>query len=161
MTRIFQIGLLTEAFLNISGSLVFLRYPLWCLSYMLPQSTTGKTTTVPASAAVLWQIYAGLVLALTVPILMVVPESRAVYEKRDLVFKTLTAGEVALVGILGWHGLGFSEEQEGGFSRAGLLTTASLLLPALTWHSFAVWLRPDLMRPESSTKSVLDQKKGL
>lgn len=154
MTRTLQIALLTESFLNISGSILFILKPTWCLSFVM----TSKEQTVPASAAVLWQVYGGLVLALTVPLLLAVPggstksEKATVFEKRDIVFKTLAAGEVILIAILAWNA---SKPQEGsGFTRFGLLTTLFFLLPALTWHSFAVWVTPSLLRSEIRTRPV-------
>lgn len=149
MTRIFQIGLLTEAFLNISGALLFILRPSWCLSFAL-----SSDNTVPESAAVLWQVYGGLVMALTLPILLVVPESpeqsRFVFGKRDIVFKTLAAGEVALLAILLWNAM--KPEQKSGFSHAALLTSSVFLLPALAWHSFAIWVRPGLMYVGNESK---------
>lgn len=162
MTRIFQAGLVIEAFLNLVGCAAFMLSPSWCLSFVITSAAPNKPNTVPASTAVLWQVYGGLVLALTVPILLVIPESHAVFEKRELIFKTLVAGEIILIGVLGWHGLGLSgHDEEGGFSRVGLLISAAFLLPALTWHSFTVWVRPDLMRSERDERRVkIDRKRS-
>jgi hypothetical protein len=152
MTRIFQIGLLTEAFLNIAGALLFVLRPSWCLSFAL----ASPNEPVPTSASVLWQVYGGLVLALTLPILLVVHESpgqsRAVFERRDIVFKTLATGEVALIAIL--LASTMKPEDRTGFSHAALFTSSVFLLPALAWHSFAIWVRPDLMRVHNEGKNV-------
>ncbi|ETS75809.1 hypothetical protein PFICI_12753 [Pestalotiopsis fici W106-1] len=152
MTRVFQIGLLTEAFFNISGALLFVLRPAWCLSFALALPDEP----VPSSAAVLFQVYGGLVLALTLPILLVVRESpgqsRAVFERRDIVFKTLAAGEVALIAILLWNTM--KPAAKSGFSHSGLFISSVFLLPALTWHSFAVWGRPDLMRVDNEGKNI-------
>ncbi|KAK9423832.1 hypothetical protein SUNI508_03848 [Seiridium unicorne] len=157
MARTFQIGLLIEALLNISGSILFILCPYWCLSFAIDTNDYP----VPASAAVLWQIYGGLVLALTVPILTVIPESsRAVFEQRDIIFKTLIAGELALIGVLAWNA--GKMEERSGFTPTSLLTSAVFLLPALAWHSYAVWIRPDLMRSEDDHgKTALQRKKRL
>ncbi|ORY63274.1 uncharacterized protein BCR38DRAFT_486023 [Pseudomassariella vexata] len=137
MTWVFQLGLTIESVLNILGAGTFLLYPEWCLSY------TVSTPKVPASAATLWQTYAVLVLALTFPILLCIPNSKGVFEKRKIIFETLVAGEVALVGLLLWHAV--KPAEESGFMRSGLILATLNLLPALTWHSFCIWGVPGLM----------------
>ncbi|OTA95656.1 hypothetical protein M434DRAFT_184540 [Hypoxylon sp. CO27-5] len=149
MTRIFQIGLAIEAFLNITGALTFVLYPEWCLSFAVADSTTG----VPPSSAVLWQIYGVLVLALTVPIILCIPNSEAIAEKRRVVFQTLIAGEVFIEAVLLWH---ITQPEKSGFTLNALVLSAVNLLPALSWHTFAVYIKPDLIRSEDglSTKST-------
>ncbi|KAF3005281.1 hypothetical protein E8E14_007792 [Neopestalotiopsis sp. 37M] len=127
MTRIFQISLLTEAFLNIAGALLFVLRPSWCLSFAL----ASPNEPVPTSASVL---------------------CRAVFERRDIVFKTLATGEVALIAIL--LASTMKPEDRTGFSHAALFTSSVFLLPALAWHSFAIWVRPDLMRVHNEGKNV-------
>ncbi|KAI1840899.1 hypothetical protein JX265_013395 [Neoarthrinium moseri] len=152
MTQVIQLGLLVEAVLNVIGAAVFIRYPAWCLSYVV------SSDTVPPSAAVLWQIYGGLVLALTIPILLVIPNSPTVFEQRSLIFKTLTAGELVLIGVLSWHA---SKPIESGFTWSGLALSAMFLLPALTWHSCAAFVLPDLMRPSTRIRDNGEARKGL
>lgn len=150
MTRVFQIGLAIEAFLNIAGALTFVLYPEWCLSFAVADdSTTG----VPPSSAVLWQIYGVLVLALTVPIVLCIPNSEAVAEKRRVIFQTLIAGEVFIEAVLLWH---ITRPEKSGFTLNALVLSAVNLLPALSWHTFAIYIKPDLIQSEDglSTKSA-------
>lgn len=145
MTWIFQVGLAIESGLNILGAGSFILYPEWCLSFVV------STKSVPLSAAILWQIYGILVLALTVPLLLCIPDSSSVFEKRRIVFQTLVAGEVGLLTLLLWHA---RNPQNSGITWAGLVISAGFLLPALIWHSFATWVNPALMR-----RAVPDAKK--
>lgn len=104
-------------------------------------------------------------LALTVPILLAVPggntqtEKVAVFEKRAITFKTLVAGELILIALLAWNA---SKAQEAsGFSRFGLLAASVFLLPALAWHSLAVWGKPELMLSEDKATSGGQARKDL
>ncbi|KAI1378474.1 hypothetical protein F4677DRAFT_396643 [Hypoxylon crocopeplum] len=143
MTRVFQFGLAIEAFLNIIGAVPFVLYPEWCLSFAVAADSKSGVTSVPPSSALLWQVYGALVLALTIPIIQCVPNSEAVAEKRQVTFKTLIAGEVFLEAILLWH---ISRPDGSGFTLTSLILSAIFLLPALSWHTFAVYIKPDLMQ---------------
>ncbi|KAI1402873.1 hypothetical protein F4819DRAFT_260616 [Hypoxylon fuscum] len=154
MTWVFQIGLAIEAMLNIVGAVPFILWPEWCLSFAVTNTSNTGTPSVPPSSAVLWQVYGALVLALTVPLIQCIPDSQAVTEKRRIVFQTLIAGEVFLEALLLWHSI---RPAESGFSLTALLLTAVNLLPALSWHSFVVYVKPDLMltSTEASIKKNL------
>ncbi|KAI0840364.1 hypothetical protein F5Y06DRAFT_238353 [Hypoxylon sp. FL0890] len=156
MTRVFQIGLAIEAFLNIVGALTFVLYPEWCLSFAVADDSTTGTVDVPPSSAVLWQIYGVLVLALTVPIIQCIPNSETVAEKRRIVFQTLIAGEVFIEAILLWH---ITQPKKSGFTLTALVLSAVNLLPALSWHTFAIYVKPDLI--QSNDKPTKSAKKTL
>ncbi|KAI8961064.1 hypothetical protein F5Y11DRAFT_245092 [Daldinia sp. FL1419] len=152
MVRIIQYGLAIEAILNIVGAVPFILSPEWCLSFAVTSSSD-----VPPSSALLWQVYGALVLALTIPLLLCISDSGAAKEKRQIVFTTLLAGEVFLEAILLWHA---SRRDESGFTLTSLVLSAVFLLPALSWHTFAAYIRPDLMQSSdefliSTTKKTL------
>ncbi|KAI0887654.1 uncharacterized protein GGS22DRAFT_112534 [Annulohypoxylon maeteangense] len=142
MTRAFQFGLAVEAFLNIVGAVPFVLYPEWCLSFAVANRSATGAPDVPPSSAVLWQIYGVLVLSLTVPLVLCIPDSNAVADKRRIVFQTLIAGEVLIEAILLRH---ISQPEKSGFTLTSLLLSAFFLLPALFWHTFATYVKPDLM----------------
>ncbi|KAI2612026.1 uncharacterized protein GGS25DRAFT_102283 [Hypoxylon fragiforme] len=143
MTRVFQLGLIIEAVLNIVGALPFVLYPEWCLSFAIAVDPESGIVNVPPSSALLWQVYGVLVLALTVPTIQCIPNSEAVAEKRRLTFNTLIAGEVFLEALLLWH---ISQPDRSGFTSTSLILSAVFLLPALSWHTFAVYIMPSLLQ---------------
>ncbi|KAI0180635.1 hypothetical protein GGR52DRAFT_253648 [Hypoxylon sp. FL1284] len=151
MTRTFQIGLAIESFLNIIGAAQFVLYPDWCLSFAVARGPKLGTAIVPPSAAVLWQVYGAMVLALTVPLIQCIPNSKAVAEKRRITFQTLIAGEIALESLLVWHA---TRPDQSGFTSTALWLSAVNLVPALTWHSFVVYVKPGMMQStdEAPTK---------
>ncbi|KAI0114726.1 hypothetical protein F4814DRAFT_291170 [Daldinia grandis] len=149
MTRLFQFGLAIEAVLNIAGAVPFILYPEWCLSFAVVDSN------VPPSSSLLWQVYGALVLALTIPLILCIPDSEAVREKRQIVFTTLLAGEVFLEAILFWH---VSRIDNSGFTLTSLVLSAVSLLPALSWHTFAAYIRPDLMESDSELSTGTTKK---
>ncbi|OTB07922.1 hypothetical protein M426DRAFT_8137 [Hypoxylon sp. CI-4A] len=152
MTRIFQIGLGVEAFLNVAGAIPFVLYPEWCLSFAVAADPKTGVSSVPPSAALLWQIYGALVLALSVPLIQCIPTSTAVAEKRRIVFQTLAAGEIFIEAVLLRH---ISQSEKSGFTLTSLILSSLFLLPALSWHTFAVYVKPGLLQSgdEILTKS--------
>ncbi|KAI0844841.1 hypothetical protein F5Y00DRAFT_186525 [Daldinia vernicosa] len=150
MTRLFQLGLAIEAILNIAGAVPFILYPEWCLSFAVTPNST-----VPPSSSLLWQVYGALVLALTIPLVLCIPDSKAVREKRQIVFTTLLAGEVFLEAVLLWH---VSRPDESGFTLTSLVLSAVFLLPALSWHAFATYIKPDLMESDSELSGSTAKK---
>ncbi|KAI4863929.1 hypothetical protein F4820DRAFT_352660 [Hypoxylon rubiginosum] len=157
MTRVFQIGLAIESLLNIAGAVPFVLYPDWCLSFAVAAADpkTGAPS-VPPSSAVLWQFYGALVLALTVPLVQCIPDSDAAAEKRRIVFQTLIAGEVLLEAVLLWHA---ARPEPSGFTLTALLLSAVNLLPALSWHSFVVYVKPGLMQSGGEALAKSGKKK--
>ncbi|KAI1804297.1 hypothetical protein F4811DRAFT_283550 [Daldinia bambusicola] len=155
MTRIIQYGLAIEAMLNITGAIPFILYPEWCLSFAITPGPEKITSGIPPSSALLWQVYGALVLALTIPIGLCIPDSKAVAEKRRIVFTTLIAGEVFLEAILLWHVL---QADKGGFTLTSLILSAVFLLPALSWHTFAAYIRPHLMESSSKPPTNITKK---
>ncbi|KAI1393273.1 uncharacterized protein F4822DRAFT_384138 [Hypoxylon trugodes] len=150
MPSIIQFGLVIEAILNIVGAIPFVLYPEWCLSFAVATNAETGTPTVPPSSALLWQVYGVLVLALTVPLILCTPDSKAASEKRHIIFTTLLAGEVFIEAILLWH---ISQPDKSGFTLTSLVLSSLFLLPALSWHAYVTYINPNLVN-ELSNKSV-------
>jgi hypothetical protein len=144
MTQFFRQSLIIECTLNILGAVTFLLYPEWCLSHAV------STNDVPHSAIVLWQIYAVLVLELTLGLILCIPNSPGVAEKRKLLFQILGAGEVVLIGLLlWWAGKG---PDASGFASIALLLSAASLVPLVTWKGFVLMVVPEMMEEEGAEK---------
>ncbi|KAI2636568.1 hypothetical protein GGS26DRAFT_501108 [Hypomontagnella submonticulosa] len=155
MTRVFQLGLAIEAVLNIAGAVPFVLHPEWCLSFAVAPDPKTGISSVPPSSAVLWQTYGALVLALTVPLIQCIPDFKAATEKRRIIFQTLLAGEVFLEALLLSH---ISQPDKSGFTWNALVLSAIFLLPALSWHAFALYIKPSLLQNASSLSSRSSKK---
>lgn len=149
MTRIFRFGLVIEVVLNVAGAFAFVAWPEACLALVAPAAH------VTPLAALLWQLYGALVLALSVPLALCIPDSRGVYEKRRIVFTTLAAGEIAMITLFLRHAL---DPAAAGMAPRALLAMVAFLLPALVWHTFALFARPLLMQPLTKAPSSEGKK---
>ena len=151
MTRIFRFGVATEVVLNVGGALAFVAWPEACLACAAPAAQ------VTPLAALLWQLYGALVLALSVPLALCLRDADAVrraaviYERRRIVFTTLAAGEIAIIALFLRHAALPPGPDDPPVPPRGLLAMVAFLLPALAWHSFALFARPSLMQPVAET----------
>ncbi|KAF2396330.1 hypothetical protein EJ06DRAFT_559905 [Trichodelitschia bisporula] len=109
MTKVIQRALAIEVAFKLSGATIFILFPEWCLSH-----TFGL-----------------LVSALTLPLLLCIPESPNAAANRALTYKTLGVGEVALVALFLGKAL---KPKSSGFSTEGLMLSASTLVPLLAWR---------------------------
>lgn len=136
MSTFMRYALITEAFFNITSSVVFLFRPEACLSYVI------STSSVPPSSATLLQISSCLVLALTVPIIQCIPEKPRVAEQRVLTYRTLAGGEVFIIGLLLWKALNSSAS---GFSSKTLLGAVGVLTPTLLLRFWVLSVNPKIL----------------
>ncbi|KAK8110999.1 uncharacterized protein PG998_007456 [Apiospora kogelbergensis] len=151
MGSIIQFALVTEAVFNVLGALLFIVFPQSCLSHAVSSSSP-----IPGCAALLCQVFGAIVLSLSVPLLLCVPESNAVYEKRRIVYKTMAAGEIAFIILF----LRASQDYvETGFTPEFLTKSVMAFAPALAWHSYAVFINPAIMRTAGVAASRIDTKK--
>lgn len=134
-----RFALIAEAFFNISGAIVFLLCPEWCLSYVIQSS---NTSTIPPSTATFLQIYSCLVLALSLPIIQCIPETPGVAARRAMIFWTLGAGELFIIGLLLWKA---QDPEASGFTSRALIQAAGALVPYLIWRIWALWVDPELL----------------
>jgi len=151
MPQIIQYGLVIESFLNIFGASTFVLFPHWCLSHVIqpPPNLSSGESFVPDTAAILFQAYGLLVIALTFPLLACIPDSPSVGKFRVLIFQTLGLGEIFLIGLLL---LNTAEPTESGFTRKGLLLAAANLVPALSWRVWTLYFRPGWLNAAEENK---------
>lgn len=90
MTSLIRFALATEAVFNVLGAVILIVFPQGCLSLAVASSDS-----ISGSAALLCQVFGAMVLSLSVPLFLCIPDSAAVYEKRRIVYKTMAAGEIA------------------------------------------------------------------
>ncbi|KAK8065735.1 hypothetical protein PG997_012482 [Apiospora hydei] len=151
MASLIKFALVAEAIFNVLGALIFIVYPHACLSHAVLSSTP-----VTGCAALLCQVFGAMVLSLAVPLLLCVPDSNAVYEKRRIVYKTMAAGEIAFIILF----LRASQDYEKtGFAPEFLTKSIMAFAPALAWHSYAVFVNPAIMRTAGAAAPRADVKK--
>ncbi|KAH8653832.1 hypothetical protein BX600DRAFT_471735 [Xylariales sp. PMI_506] len=172
MTSIFQLAVIIESILNFAGAYFFIFHSEWCLSFVLSPtaaaaaaaaaSNTATAVTiadVPPSTALLLQTYGVLVFALTIPLLLAYSDAgegedggaSAVFYRRDIVFKTLAAGEAGLILLLRFRA---AAPQPTGFTEAAGFLTPLGLVPALAWHTYVFLVSPGLMQPAALRRSA-------
>ncbi|KAK6833118.1 hypothetical protein PG990_002078 [Apiospora arundinis] len=152
MASLIQFALVTEAVFNILGALLFIVFPQSFLSHAVLSPST-----VPGCAALLCQVFGAMILSMSVPLLLCVSDSTAVYEKRRIVYKTMAAGEIAFIILL----LRASQDyMETGFTAESLTMSVMAFAPALAWHSYAVFVNPTIMRAAGAAAPRVDTKKA-
>ncbi|KAK8058617.1 hypothetical protein PG994_009065 [Apiospora phragmitis] len=151
MAYLIKFALVTEAIFNALGAFIFIVYPQGCLSYAVSSSSP-----ITGCAALLCQVFGAIVLSLAVPLLLCVPDSNAVYEKRRIVYKTMAAGEIAFIILF----LRASQDYEKtGFAPEFLTRSIMAFAPALAWHSYAVFVNPAIMRTAGAAAPHVGTKK--
>lgn len=153
MPQIIQYGLVIESLLNIFGASAFILFPHWCLSHVIQPplglSSLSGVSSVPDSAAILFQAYGLLVISLTFPLLACIPDSPSVGKSRALIFKTLGLGEIFLIGLLLLKAV---DANQSGFTRKGLVLAAANLVPALSWRVWTLYIRPEWLNAVGESK---------
>lgn len=147
MSSIFRRALIIEAAANIIGGVGFLFFPEWCLSKVIPpnQSQSILGPVIPQSTVTLLQTFATMIFALTVPLVICIPDYSGVAQRRSLTYLTLLAGEVFLTGLLIWKA-SQGEEKSGFTDFCLLLSTSVLTLPAL-WRIWVFTVKPHWFDP--------------
>ncbi len=146
MPKLIQYALAAESFMNLLGAVPFLLYPEWCLSYVVdPSSDSINNPAVHPGSATLFQVYACLVIALTAPLLICIPESPGVAYKRVIMFQTLAVGEALLITLLLWKA---NDAKHSGYTQSGLILSAMSLTPYLLWRAYTLFVRPDWFRSD-------------
>ncbi|KAK8063859.1 hypothetical protein PG996_008511 [Apiospora saccharicola] len=162
MASLIRFALATEAVFNVLGAVILIVFPQGCLSLAVAPSDS-----ISGSAALLCQVFGAMVLSLSVPLFLCIPDSTAVYEKRRIVYKTMAAGEIAY-GIIGLTPrpaviilfLRASQDYEKtGFTPEFLTRSVLVFAPALAWHSYAVFVNPAIMRTAGAVAPRVGTKK--
>jgi len=151
MTKIIGYALAFESFLNLFGAIPFLLYPEWCLSYVVNTLAAHHvhTSPVPPGSATLFQVYACLVIALTIPLLMCIPDVPGAAPKRVIMFQALGMGEAFLIALLLWKA---TDPDKSGYTQLSLVLSAMSLTPHLSWRAWTLLVRPDWFADGSETK---------
>lgn len=126
-----------EAGFNILGAAGLILAPRDTLSYLVPYSS--QITPVAAS---LTQWLGAVVLALTTPLLLCLPDSRRAVESRTTVYWTLAAGEGFLVPLFLVQ---LMQGDRGGFTRKALVLSSIQLSAMVGWRLYVLLRRPDWM----------------
>jgi hypothetical protein len=128
-----------EGSLNIFGATAMLLYPSSLLSCLV----ASPSYNTPAAGALLQWIGA-LTVGLTPQLFLAWPNTRGALESRRMVYYTLGAGEVALVGLFLWQG--FKDGRvEMGLSNKGLMVCAGNLIGPLIMRAYVLFWRPELL----------------
>ncbi|KAK7935049.1 hypothetical protein PG985_000544 [Apiospora marii] len=151
MASLIRFALATEAVFNVLGAVILIVFPQGCLSLAVASSAS-----ISGSAALLCQVFGAMVLSLSVPLFLCIPDSTAVYEKRRIVYKTMAAGEIAFIILF----LRASQDYEKtGFTPEFLTRSVIGFAPALAWHSYAVFVNPAIMRTAGAAAPRVGAKK--
>jgi hypothetical protein len=145
MPSTIQIALILESVANTFGATLFTFLPNWCLSKVLipsPIFPNTLSTTVPPSAITLLQAFGTIVYALTVPLLLCIPEGPHAAHARRIVYLTLGAGEAFLVPLCLVKAF---DAGSTGFTARALFGAAGNLVPVLAWRVYALWGKPALL----------------
>jgi len=136
-TSVFRNLLLLESVANVIGGVGMLFSPSTSLSFMA-KSPALETSGVALN---LIQFCGGLSFALAAPLLLGYPNTATGVASRYAGYVTLGAGEVFLVGIMGWQYV----SGQSGFSDNFLLGGMAVLGGVLGLRAYTIAIRPDWM----------------
>lgn len=128
-----QKTLLAESIGNLLGSAGMIFAPETVLSYITTQSAPHP----PPAAAQLLQMLGAVFVGLTTPMLLLVPNAAGHGAKREIVYRTLLAGEMYLIPLMLWQGL-TRAEQSGSLTGTSLLMGAAVLTPFCASRPYAL-----------------------
>lgn len=135
MPSIIQSALIFEALVTFPPAAILIAAPNWALSKLLP--TTTIMAGIPASTTSLAQMVGALIVTLTVPLVMSVPNRPHIAETRRMTYWLLGAGEVLLILLL------LAKEGTSGFSDGILKTGAVQMAPFLIWRAIVLLGKPE------------------
>jgi hypothetical protein len=127
-----------EAFFNFSGGILMIGFPTRTLALMQHSSSSP-----PAPLAITMTQWLGaVVLGLTAPLLLGLPNTRRAVESRVTTYWTLGVPEVCLVGVMLWQ---LGKGQEGSLSRTSLWVWVVQLSAICGWRAFVLIRKPEWM----------------
>ncbi|KAF2431033.1 hypothetical protein EJ08DRAFT_649125 [Tothia fuscella] len=151
MPSLIQIALVLESAANILGATAFTFYPNYLLSNGLSTITPSKLSTiVPASSETLLAALGTIVYALTVPLLLSLPDGPHAAAKRAITYQTLLAGELFLTPLMLVKGL---NEGGGGFGRTTMLVGAGNLAAITIWRLYALYVKPEILASQNAIEA--------
>jgi len=110
----------------------------------------GAAANPSPSTLTLVQVFGGFIVALTVPLVMAVPDGSHTAVVRKVTYYTLGVAELVLIPLL------LVKSREGvssGFAPEKLAVSAGVLMPFLLFRGYALFANPKLMQPENEGKA--------
>ncbi|OCK75303.1 hypothetical protein K432DRAFT_362334 [Lepidopterella palustris CBS 459.81] len=131
---IIRYAIAIEVVLNVSIAIFVAVFPKALFSPVVTDPSTITTTTIS-----ICQWIGTIIVAFTIQLILVLPNTRGALESRRLVYWTLLAGECCLVPIFLSQSV---SSTEGGFSRKFLEITASFFIAHMLWRLFCLFVKP-------------------
>lgn len=148
-------ALILESLANIFGAGAMMLYPEPILNYLsTPASSYLSSLKLdsPSVAAILLQWLAAIILGLTVPLLLCIPQVPRAIQSRYIVYVTLLAGEVALGGTILYQAL--YNGGKTGLTSTALFTCAGSILAFIPWRLFVLFGRPQWVGMARTEKKI-------
>lgn len=144
MPSLIQSALIFETLVTFPPAAMLVIAPNWTLSKLLP--TTTILAGIPASTTSLAQMIGSLIVTLTVPLVMSIPDRPHASETRRVAYWLLGAGEALLIPLL------LRKEGTSGFEPGILKTGAIQMAPFLLWRAIVLLGKPEWLAGESEKK---------
>lgn len=145
MPSIIQSALIFEALVTFPPGALLVVAPNWTLSKLLP--TTTILAGIPSSTTSLAQMVGSLIIALTVPLAMSIPDRPQIAETRRTAYWLLGAGEALLIPLL------LVKEGSSGFEDGILKTGAVQMAPFLIWRAIVLLGKPEWLAGGSASET--------
>jgi len=125
-----------EALLNIVGGTWMVFWPAQFLRLVVP-----KPSDVTPAAMISVQHYGGLVYALTVPIILAIPNTRRAIESRISTYYLLGSAEIAIICLSLYQAYGPAGGT--GFTTNSLASASAGVAPVFLWRLFVLFRKPE------------------
>lgn len=146
MPSIIQYALIFESLANVYGGTVALLAPKWCIAGMLgPREAANPSP----STLTLVQGFGAMVYALTVPLILSLPDGPQAKAVRAITYYTLGAGELFLIPLLLVKA---KQDPASGFKSDVLMKAVGSLAPFAAWRAYVLWLSPTILEPKSAAQ---------
>jgi hypothetical protein len=132
---IIRYALAIEIALNIFMGTSLLFCPSWLLTPTLSNHSSLNATTIT-----ICQWVGAIILASTIQVVLLLPNTRAAIECRKLVYWMLLAGEGCLVPLFLWQAIRGGEAV--GFTRQFLLINSLMFGVHMSWRLFCLLVKP-------------------
>lgn len=131
--RLFRYALLAECAGNFGGAAMLLLYPQTALGYFV--TNTAQITPLSTSIA---QWLGGITAAISVPLLLVYPNTEEGIKARRTVYWALGSIEMGIMAVMGYQGF----RGDSGMTAQSLTTSILVLGSFLGWRLWCLQARP-------------------
>ena len=150
MPSIIQGAFFLEALVNIPVIITLIFYPKLILLPALATNSISPALELNRTTTLLARCFGVIVLALSLGLLLAVPDSKDCVGKRKWVYWTVGLVEAGLIPLLLWEAFRTrGTEDLGGFTQSAALLCAGFMAPVLTWRVFVLGWKDNWLRPES------------